>query len=232
MKYRTQLIGLNKTLFVSGVTLALTIGLFLLSVFLLDRSFFLKLSGTIVASVAGGRSTAILAGLEFRLHPLIISTLVFSINLAWLCTMLPLLITFYHHLVEVKYVGKMLESTKERAQSQKTKVALWGSWALPFFIWLPFPFTGSFAGAVIGFLLGIPMTRLLIIVISSMLVGIVSWTYGFDYFFFLTGTTGKIITYVIIAGFIIRTFIQNRHHFKEQKPEKPGTLKEQKPDSI
>ena len=193
MTYRTQLTGLNKNLFISGATLAFCIGFLMLMLFFVERPLFFRLSGTIVASIAGGRTTAILAGLEFKLHPAIISSLVFFINLSWLCTMLPLLITFYHHLVEIKYVGRILESTKERAQSQKSKVALWGSWALPVFIWLPFPFTGSFAGAVIGFLLGIPMTRLLTIVISSMLVGIVSWTYGFDYFFFVPRIAWRII---------------------------------------
>lgn len=216
-----MLTGTNKRLFVFGVSLTFFILISLSAVLVVNQDLFLRVIGTILASVAGGRSAAILTGLELRLGAVSISIIVFLINLAWLCTLLPLLIAFYNNVTEIKFIGKFLYSTKQRAQAQKSKVALWGSWALPLFIWLPFPFTGSFAGAIIGFLLGIPMRRLLTIVIGSMFVGIVSWTYGFDYFIFLTGKTGKIITYSIIGGIIVHTFVRNLPKRKQRQRPKP-----------
>jgi len=216
MKYWKRLTGKNKQLFYFGISLTSGIVLSLLTLLLVDRNLFFRVIGTIVASLAGGRSAAILAGLEFGLNPVFIIIIVFTINLAWLCSLLPLVILFYYHLTEIKYFGKMLEKTKKRAQSQKSKVAIRGTWGLPLFIWLPFPFTGSFAGAIIGYLLGIPLRRLIIIVIASMFFGIVSWTYGFDYLVFLTGTIGKIITYLIIGGMILHTILRNGASRKKQ----------------
>lgn len=201
-------------MFLCGISLFAAIFISLAYLFVFQKPDFLKVMSVMIASLAGGRSAAILTGLELRMHNLIISLIVFAINLAWLLTFFALLIAFFHHVTEIKYVGKLLESTKERAEAQKSKVAIWGSWALPVFIWLPFPFTGSFAGAIIGFLMGIPFARLLVIVIGSMLVGIVSWTYGFHSLLVVTGPVGKIVTYSLIGILILHGLYQNRKQLK------------------
>ncbi len=214
MSYQSQLTGNNRRMFFCGISLFAAIFISLAYLFVFQKVDFFKVISIMIASLAGGRSAAILTGLELKLHNLVISLIVFAINLAWLLTFFALLIAFFHHVTEIKYVGKFLESTKERAELQKLKVATWGSWALPVFIWLPFPFTGSFAGAIIGFLMGIPLARLLVIVIGSMLVGIISWTYGFHSLLIITGPVGKIVTYSLIGILVIHGLVQNKKQLK------------------
>lgn len=201
-------------MFLFGIILFVLIAGSLVYLLVYEKSIFLKIMGVIMASLAGGRSAAILTGLEFQVHNMIIILVLFVVNLAWLLTMFSLVIAFFNHISDIKFVGKMLKATKLRAEDQKSKVALWGSWALPVYIWLPFPFTGSFAGALIGFLMGIPLRRLLMVVIASMLVGILSWTYGFHSFFGLVGPTGKYVTYFVVAALIVCRLVQNRRKLK------------------
>ncbi len=173
------------------------------------------------ASLTGGRSAAILAGLELKLPNAVISAVIFTINLAWLCTVFPLFIYFYHHLTDLRYIGKMLESTRTRAEKEKEWLVKWGSWALPVFIWLPLPFTGSFAGAVVGFLMGLPLKKIIIIDILSMAVGVITWTWGFEYLLIVTGTAGKIITWTILLVLIVYTYLLNRWQNQNEKKNKP-----------
>ncbi|MFQ5867804.1 MAG: small multi-drug export protein [bacterium] len=168
-----------------------------------------KITAIITASLVGGRAGAILAGMELKFHPLLITILLFTFNSIWLLVFYPLFVSFYEHGVEPRILGGMLSSTKRLAEIQKRKVIKIGNWGLPFFVWLPFPWTGAVVGSIIGFLMGMPAKRIMLLVIPSMLIGIVSWTFGFKYLFILTGTVGKIIS-IFLVGIILISSLLSR----------------------
>ena len=62
---------------------------------------------------------------------------------------------------------------------------------------MPFPGTGAFFGALIGLMLGMPMTRLAPLLFLSLWAGVISWTYGIDWLFVFTGRTGHIVAWVL-----------------------------------
>ena len=70
---------------------------------------------------------------------------------------------------------------------------------LGFFVWLPFPGTGACVGALIGLVMGVPIGRLVTLLLGTMWVGVVSWTFGIDLFLTFTGTTGRIIAWGVTA---------------------------------
>ncbi len=146
---------------------------------------------------------AILTGLELGLHHLLLVFILFVFNTAWVFLFSPLIISFYNKVIKLKFFGKMLIFTKRMAEMQKENVASMGRWGLPIFVWLPFPWTGALVGFVIGYLMGIPLKNLILVVLTAMLMGIVSWTLGFECFLLLTGKAGKIFSVFMICGMLL-----------------------------
>lgn len=162
-----------------------------------------QIVAVIAASLMGGRMASILAGLEFGMHSIALIVLLAVFNASWVLIFYPLIVTFSHHMmVKIKSVEKILAATKKTAEKQKERIIKYGSWGLAFFVWLPFPWTGSLVGSVVGFLIGLPTKRTILIVMPSMLLGIASCVFGFQYLFILTGSTGKIITLLLVGGII------------------------------
>lgn len=200
----------NRSIFILGVFLLLLMIAWFVPSFIIDRKNTLKVLCIILASLAGGRLPAIMTGMELGLRNLTIVSVLFFCNLCWLLLMLPLICSFYDNVVHVKVVGRLLHSAKGRAIQESRRVSSVGIYALPIFVWLPFPFTGSLVGAVIGHIIGIPTTKLLILVVTAMWAGISSWTFGLEHLVYLTGITGKVICYSAIVIVLIYALIWRR----------------------
>lgn len=196
----------EKFIFTLGICSLAAIVILLIIFSLFKLEFVSRIIAVIIASAIGGRMVAILAGFELELHSTYIILILSIFNTVWLFVMLPLIITFYHKIIELRFLGKMLHSTKRIAQIQKDNILRFGIWGLPVFIWLPFPWTGALVGSVIGFLLGFPTKKNIIITVISMLVGVISWTIGFKYMLYFTGPAGKIISILVLA-FILFTSV-------------------------
>ncbi len=199
----------NRSIFILGVFLLLLIMGWFVSSFIIDQKYTLGVLFIMIASLSGGRLSAIVTGMELGVRNVTIVSVLFSFNLCWLLLMFPLICSFYDNVIQVKVVGKLLHSTKERAIQKSSWISSVGIYALPIFIWLPFPLTGSLVGAVIGHIIGIPKRTLLILVVTAMFAGICSWTFGLEYLVYLTGITGKVICYsaifiILIYGLICR----------------------------
>ncbi|MGM0442074.1 MAG: small multi-drug export protein [Elusimicrobiota bacterium] len=207
MNKKIQLEGINRAIFIAGGASLSAIVIFLILLSITNSTLFLKIIGIIAASFSGGRITAIATGLELNFSNLTITLLLSSFNLSWLLIIFPFITYFYQNFVETKFFGKMLKSAYNRAQNYHRRASSYGMIALPFFIWLPFPMTGSIAGAFIGYLMGIKEKKLIVLVAFSMLVGVASWTYGFEYFLQITGKTGKIVSYVFLGILVIYSLI-------------------------
>ena len=113
----------NRSVFILGVFLLfLIIGWFVPS-FIIDQNNTLKVLLIMLASLAGGRLPAIMTGMELGVrNPTIVSVLFFC-NLCWLLLMFPLIRSFYDNVVQVKVVGRLLHSAKERAIQGSRRVS-------------------------------------------------------------------------------------------------------------
>ncbi len=169
----------------------------------LHRGLMLQVVAVIATSVLGGRIASILAGQQLGLHPILIILILAIWNSSVLFVCLPLVVTLSHNVIRVRFLGKMLESTRKAAEVQLTEVRKYGAWGLPIFIWLPFPWTGALAGAIMGLLLGMSLRKTLWISIPSMVVSVASWVYGFQWFLVLTGTSGKLISIAVLLAILL-----------------------------
>ncbi|MBO8131735.1 MAG: small multi-drug export protein [Candidatus Marinimicrobia bacterium] len=210
MKVASQILknnSLDRFSFIIGISLFVVIAIVLSLIFIFDRIMFLKVMGVITASIVGGRITAIVVGIELKLYNIVICIVLFLVNVTFLLILYPFITHFHENVIERKFLKNILNLSYEKAKKEKNKWSKIGTFSVPVFIWLPFPLTGAIAGSFLGLFLGMKKDILLITVIVSMLVGILSWTFGFEYFVNIIGPTGKIVTYVIIALLLIFTFI-------------------------
>lgn len=191
----------------TGVLLLVVLATLLTVAFIVDRDLFVRGGAVIVASLVGGRMPAVLTGLELGFHSTTIAALLVLINTGWLFIAYPLFVLFSRQLREFKLLGKVFSGTSGRATTQARTVQRLGTWALPVFVWLPFPMTGAVVGAAIGLLLGMPHRRLLYVVVLSMWCGILSWSYGFEQLFDFGGPTGRVACYVITAAIIVYSVV-------------------------
>ena len=184
------------------------ITLIILSV--VDTVFAAQIIAVMTASTVGGRMASVLTGLEFGMHSVFLIVLLSVFNISWLFFFFPLIVTFSQHMMtKLKLVGKMLDSTKKTAERQKERITKYGTWGLALFIWLPLPWTGSLVGAAAGFLMGLSIKRTTVVAVSSMVLSVVSWVFGFKYLLLFTGNTGK-----IIAIFILGTLLSLSLYFR------------------
>ena len=150
--------------------------------------------------LVGGRMAAISLGLEFGFQPLAIVILLSVFNSTWLFVFYPLITVVFEYVVEVKLLGSMISKTKRIAEFQKKRIEKYGLIGLFVFVWLPFPWTGSLVGALVGKLSGLSTRKVLMIVMPAMYVSIFSWTIIFkDMFQFLGKFDARISTGVVAA---------------------------------
>jgi uncharacterized membrane protein len=186
-----------------GCILFIVQALILIILSVVDPALAAQIIAVMTASTIGGRMASVLTGLEFGMHSVFLIVLLGVFNISWLFVFFPLIVTFSHHMmIKLKLVGKMLDSTQKTAERQKERITKYGTWGLALFIWLPLPWTGSLVGAIVGFLIGLSITRTTVVAVSSMLLSVLSWVFGFKYLLLFTGNTGKVIS-IFILGTIL-----------------------------
>lgn len=167
-----------------------------------DAALFAKVMAVLGAAYVGGRMAGILTGLELGLGNPITSMVIILFNTGFLLLALPIFRIATRSVNPPQWLGKRFRSSELRARSQNQRLRNLGLFGLILFIWLPFPFTGAFLGALIGLLMGISMIRLVPIVLVTMWIGVVTWTWGIDFVILFTGTGGRITAWVL-TGLIL-----------------------------
>lgn len=76
----------------------------------------------------------------------------------------------------------------------------------------------AFVGALIGLMLGMPLARLVPLLLLSMWVGVVSWTYGIDLIFLFTGRVGHIAAWVITGALLVWAAVSRLRPFMKTDP--------------
>ncbi len=93
-----------------------------------------------------------------------------------LIPVLPLLLLFkyfFHHLQNIKFVGKFFEWWFYRVEKKSKLVERWGFWGLVLFVAIPMPVTGAWTGTVAATLFELsPRKAFLAILIGVAIAGI------------------------------------------------------------
>jgi len=174
-----------------------------------------KILAVMAAAFFGGRMPGILAGLELGLGSALTSLVNIAFNTCWLLLLLPAFQRATNRAGSSKFVRRFFSGAEQRARSQTEKVGRLGTLGLILFVWLPLPGTGAFVGALIGLILGMPLVRLLPLLLLSMWIGVVSWTYGIDWIFLFTGRTGHIVAWVLTVLLLVWAFVSRLRATRE-----------------
>ncbi len=104
-----------------------------------------------------------------------------------LIPVLPLLLFFkyfFHHLKNIKFIGKLFKWWFQRVERKSKLVERWGFWGLVLFVAIPLPITGAWTGTAAATLFEIKVKRAFLAillgvaiagVIVSLLVKLVMW---------------------------------------------------------
>jgi uncharacterized membrane protein len=87
----------------------------------------------------------------------------------------PLFVFSWKHLVEIAFLKRLMERTRQAAEADHPFIRKYGIVGLLAFVWLPFWMTGPVIGCVIGFLLHLRPWLNLAIVLSGTYLAILSW---------------------------------------------------------
>jgi len=94
-----------------------------------------------------------------------------------LIPVLPLLLLFkyfFHHLENIKFVGKFFKWWFKRVEKKSKIIQLWGFWGLVLFVAIPLPVTGAWTGTVAANLFEIKVKRaFLAILLGVAIAGII-----------------------------------------------------------
>jgi uncharacterized membrane protein len=186
-----------------GLGLAAAEAVALVAVWLTEPGLFARIVAVAGAAFVGGRMPGILTGLELGLGSFGTSVVNILLNTCWLLLALPLFQRATRSAGRSKLARRYFRGAERRAQEQSGRVSRFGLLGLALFVWLPFPATGAFVGAIIGLVMGVSTGRLVVLLLGSMWVGVITWTYGIELVFLLTGTAGRIVAWAATAGFLI-----------------------------
>ena len=193
-----------------------------------DTALFTRVIAVLGAAYVGGRMAGILTGLELGLGNLVTSMVIILLNTGFLMLALPLFQLATRRLARTTYqtssrwLASVFRGSEQRARSQNQRLKSLGTFGLVLFIWLPFPFTGAFLGALIGLLMGISMIRLVPIVLITMWIGVLTWTWGIEYIFLFTGTAGHIVAWVLTGTFLVYSVVIRVRDSRETNAEPRG----------
>ena len=187
-----------------------------------DTALFTRVIAVLGAAYIGGRMAGILTGLELGLGNLVTSMVIILLNTGFLMLALPLFQKVARSLNPPRWLASIFRGSEQRARSQNQRLKSLGTFGLVLFIWLPFPFTGAFLGALIGLLMGISPVRLVPIVLVTMWIGVVTWTWGIDYIFLFTGTAGHVIAWGLTGAFLVYSVVIRLRDRRETKAEQRG----------
>jgi uncharacterized membrane protein len=208
----------HRTIFIVGLILLAVELLGVGVLFMVAPAVPLKIAGVIATTGVGGQAGAIIAGLRvFGLRPWPLAAVLSAFNLVHLCLFFPLFTSLYHRAARMRFIGKIAVSTHRAAERQKDRVSRLGALGLPLFIWLPFPWTGTLVGAVIGYLMGIRTGRIMLIAVPTMLLSVLTWIFGVSYLVMLTEIKTE-LTVVVLLG-LVALFTYLRIHSRRSREE-------------
>ena len=182
----------------------LGIGLAIMGLLLVtDPILAARIASMISANHLGGRLAFIGVGLEFGLPSSLIILIIIVYNTTYLLILNYLLVFFQEKIQKVGFIRKYTESLRKKAQKRARFVKKWSWIGIAVFVWLPFPMTGAVMGSIIAYIEGYNIRKTLLLVITSMWLGVVCWTLWFDELYMFINRFGKDRTLILTLSLIV-----------------------------
>ena len=182
----------------------LGIGLAIMGILLVtDPILAARIASMISANHLGGRLAFIGVGLEFGLPSSLIILIIIVYNTTYLLILNYLLVFFQEKIQKVGFIRKYTESLRKKAQKRARFVKKWSWIGIAVFVWLPFPMTGAVMGSIIAYIEGYNIRKTLLLVITSMWLGVVCWTLWFDELYMFINRFGKDRTLILTLSLIV-----------------------------
>ncbi len=172
-----------RNIFTSGVIL-----LVVWSLFVLLYSYFSNSSATgiftmIVTHLVSGRAGGISVGLEFGLPSWLIVLNSTAIDSLIVLFLYPVFVLSYKRTLKSGLFQNILKKSISVANKNEKNIGKYGILGLLLFVWFPLHMTGPLAGSILGFLIGIPPLKTIVIVLSGTFLAVLSWLFLFRQLF-------------------------------------------------
>lgn len=157
----------------SGLSLALLIGLYLSYLLFVNPQLYKVLSYTAIVHMMGGRALGIATCLSagIPLPPTILYNFLLEVVIVMIAYGFVVLIM--RNVIQPKLFKSAVRQAELTAQNQKTKIKKYGAFGLFLFVMFPFFMTGPVVGSIIGYLLNYKAINNFLIVFGGTLCSIV-----------------------------------------------------------
>jgi uncharacterized membrane protein len=182
----------------SGVLFLLIWSLTILATLLIEEANSAGLFAMVATHVVSGRAGGISVGLEMSLPSWLIVLNSTAVDTIIVLILYPIFVLSYNKTVKNGFIKSFIESSIHAADNNRTKVGKYGIIGLLLFVWFPLHMTGPLAGAILGFLIGIPTRKTIAIVVTGTFLAVLSWLFIFRQLFELTGRFSLIIPVVVV----------------------------------
>ncbi len=217
MEEKVRLRKTEKSIFQLGLVLLIGEAAFLVVVAIVRPPLFAKMLALISAILVGGHLGSIPAGLAMGFRPAEVICMLCLFNLMWLFLLFTVIIRLSDRSVTRGFMSRMVQDTHRIADRQRQRVGRFGMLGLAVFVWLPFPWTGSLVGAVVGLLMGMSIERIMFVVVPSMITAITTWTLGFAYVLNLMAHIKKWLSPAFAACLILLALLLHLRRLQRQE---------------
>lgn len=161
--------------FLAGIALAFAAICALAVTALWSGPYSQLLAAVAATNVIFGRIAAMSFGFAMGLRDATVILVNALIETLLILLLYPLLALSWQRLVEVRGLGRYLQTVRNTAERHQEKIRRYGIAGLFLFVWSPFWMTGPVVGCAIGILLGLPMWVVLSVVLTGTYVAILGW---------------------------------------------------------
>ncbi|MBS3820114.1 small multi-drug export protein [bacterium] len=181
----------------------------LVGIFSINPIFAGKILSMIGANHLGGRLACISVGLEFEISSFSIILILIAYNTTYLMLAYSVVVFFSERAKKFPIIRNSINSMQNKAQKTARIARKWNWVSIALYVWFPLPMTGAVMGSILSYLEGNKSKHTMLMVISSMWVGVVSWTLWFDRLYELIEKLGKNGTVFLTVFLVLSPFLYN-----------------------
>lgn len=167
--------GKEGNIFLLGLFLIFSLGVFIIIMYQFDSLFASKVTGMIFTNLLVGRVPSLSFGYAANLnHFEVIATNIY-IEFIIVSIIYPLFVLSFKGILKVKALEEFFYQVQNKKEQHQEKFDKYGKFGLFVFVFIPFWMTGPIVGSIIGFLIGMKHYTVITIVFIATIISITLW---------------------------------------------------------
>ncbi len=134
-----------------------------------------KITGMVFSNLFVGRVPSLSFGYASELSHFVVITTNIITEAILVAIIYPLFVFSFKGILKIKVLENFFNEVQSKKQLHQEKFDKYGKFGLFFFVFIPFWMTGPIVGAIIGFLIGINLYTVIIIVLVATVIAISLW---------------------------------------------------------